>query len=117
MATNQLRETTTSYGKSLCYQALPFIMDFKLGLVGSQKHSLVLVVSPLVVLMVDQVTSLRKTSTDSASASDYISYLHVIGLDPAHLLRHSIFNYAHAQTVYTRPSSPPPHIEGLGTRL
>ena len=41
----------TGYGMSLCYQALPFIMDLKLGLVGSQKRSLVLVVSPLVALM------------------------------------------------------------------
>ena len=32
----------TGYGKSLCYQALPFIMHFKLGLVRSHKHSLVL---------------------------------------------------------------------------
>ena len=46
----------TGYGKGLCYQVLPFIMDFKLGLVESSKHSLVLVVSPLVALMVDQVT-------------------------------------------------------------
>ena len=45
-------------------QALPFIMDFKLGLVGPQNLSLVLVVSPLVSLMVDQVTSLRKRSVD-----------------------------------------------------
>ena len=54
----------TGYGKSLCYQVLPFIMDFKLGLVESSKHSLVLVVSPLVALMVDQVTSLRKRSVN-----------------------------------------------------
>ena len=49
-----------STGKSLCYQALPFIMDCKRGLVGSQERSLVLVVSPLIALIVDQVTSLRK---------------------------------------------------------
>ena len=36
----------TGYGTSLCYQALPFIMDCKRGLVGSQERSLVLVVSP-----------------------------------------------------------------------
>jgi len=38
----------TSYGKSLCYQVLPFIMDYKHGVVETQRHSLVLVVSPLV---------------------------------------------------------------------
>ena len=39
-------------------------MDFKLELVGIQKHSLVLVVHvrPLVVLIVDQVSSLKKRS-------------------------------------------------------
>ena len=52
--------TGSGYGTSLCYQALPFIMDCKRGLVGSQERSLVLVVSPLIALMVDQVTSLRK---------------------------------------------------------
>ena len=50
----------TGYGKSLYYQAVPLILDFKLGLVGSKKLSLVLVVSPLIALMVDQATSLKK---------------------------------------------------------
>ena len=53
----------TGCGKSLCNQALPFIMDFQLGVVGSNK-CLVLVVSPLVALMVEQVTSLRKRSVN-----------------------------------------------------
>ena len=44
----------TGYGKSLCYQVLPLIMDYKHGVVETQRHSLVLVVSPLVALMVDQ---------------------------------------------------------------
>ena len=48
----------TGYGKSLCYQALPFLMDAKVGLVDSEKSS-VFVVSPLVALMIDQVKSLR----------------------------------------------------------
>ena len=50
----------TGYGKSLCYQALPFLIDFKKGLVDTEKRSAVLVISPLVALMVDQVKSLRK---------------------------------------------------------
>ena len=52
----------TGNGKSLCDQAVPLIMDYKLWLVGSQKHSLMLVVSPVTALMVDQVTSLKKGS-------------------------------------------------------
>lgn len=51
----------TGYGKSLCYQALPFLMDSKLGFANSEKRlsSSVFVVSPLVALMIDQVKSLR----------------------------------------------------------
>ena len=49
----------TGFGKSLCYQILPFVLDHKLGLIGTGKSSAVLVVSPLVSLMVDQVQKLR----------------------------------------------------------
>ena len=52
----------TRNGKSLCDQAVSLITDVKLWLVGSQKHSLMLVVSPVTALMVDQVTSLKKGS-------------------------------------------------------
>lgn len=48
----------TGFGKSLCYQTLPFVMDYKLGC--KDNHSAVLVVSPLVALMIDQVQSLRR---------------------------------------------------------
>ena len=50
----------TGFGKSVCLQALPFVSDYKLGLVSAQKTSIVLVVAPLVALMVDQVHSLRE---------------------------------------------------------
>ena len=50
----------TGFGKSVCFQALPFVFDYKLGLVSAQKTSIVLVVAPLVALMVDQVQSLRE---------------------------------------------------------
>ena len=46
------------FGKSLYYQILPFIFDYRLGLIGSEKSSAVLVVFPLVSLMVDQVQRL-----------------------------------------------------------
>ncbi len=49
----------TGFGKSICFQTLPFMMDYKLGLVGSGKTSAVVVVSPLVSLMVEQVQNLR----------------------------------------------------------
>ena len=46
----------TGFGKSLCYEVLPFVMDDKLGRHGS----VVIVISPLVSLMVDQVQSQDK---------------------------------------------------------
>ena len=47
---------TGSYGKSLCYQTLPFVMDFK----NNRNECAVVVVSPLTVLMEDQVCGLKK---------------------------------------------------------
>ena len=51
----------TGYGKSVCYECLPFLYDMKL--------SVVLVVSPLVSLMVDQVSSLRSRGVPAAILS------------------------------------------------
>ena len=50
----------TGYGKSVCYECLPFLFDMKLDRHTSEHgRSVVLIVSPLVSLMVDQVSSLR----------------------------------------------------------
>ena len=50
----------TGYGKSLCYQLLPFLLDFNLKQTCSPrvKCSVVIVIPSLVSLMVDQVLSL-----------------------------------------------------------
>ena len=55
----------TGFGKSVCYQALPFMFDHKLGR-STINRSVVLVVSPLVSLMVDQVNSLRAIGIGAA---------------------------------------------------
>ena len=55
----------TGFGKSICYEVLPFIFDKKLG----RDNSLVLVISPLVSLMVDQVRSLRSRSVKASVMS------------------------------------------------
>ena len=52
-------------GKSLCYEVLLFVLDDKLGRHGS----VVIVISPLVSLMVDQVQSLRQRSVNAAITS------------------------------------------------
>ena len=51
----------TGYGKSVL-SSPAILMGYKNGVVETQRHSLVLVVSPLVALKVGQVTSLRKRS-------------------------------------------------------
>ena len=55
------------FGKSICYETLPFVLDYKLQRVsGNTSSSVVLVVSPLVSLMADQVLSLRKRGVKAA---------------------------------------------------
>ena len=46
----------TGYGKSLCYQTLPFLMDFK----NDCNNCAVVVFSPLIALMEEQVSGLKK---------------------------------------------------------
>ena len=48
----------TGFGKSICYEVLPFLFDYKSSRAGPG-NSTVLVVSPLVSLMLDQVCSPR----------------------------------------------------------
>ena len=47
----------TGFGKSLCYQTLPFVMDYKLRLVGTEKSSAVLLNSCTALL--DSTTALH----------------------------------------------------------
>ena len=51
----------TGYGKSICYQLLPFMFDYKFKRVGAPalEQRVVVVISPLVSMMVDQVSSLQ----------------------------------------------------------
>lgn len=48
----------TGFGKSLCFECLPFVFDKKLGRVRDQSSRSVVVISLLVSLMIDQVSSL-----------------------------------------------------------
>ena len=63
----------TGFGKSVCYEVLPFVLDHKRGNVGSGEgsYSVVLVISPLVSLMVNQVTSLRERGVMAAIVSGH----------------------------------------------
>ena len=88
----------TGFGKSLCYTALPFLYDYKLGRQESSCVSFTLVISPLVSLITDQIVDLRSK-----------------GYDVSQFFMTCVFiNFTHAQTVCTRPSL---LAEGLGTRL
>ena len=55
----------TGFGKSICYQVLPYLFDAKFG-TTKQTVSAVVVVSPLLSLMVDQVRSLRNQGARAA---------------------------------------------------
>ena len=79
----------TGFGKLVCYKVLPFVMDLKRDNIesGEGSHSTILVLSPLMSLMMDQVTSLREcdvmativtghpaVSTDSAVSTALVSH-------------------------------------------
>ncbi len=57
----------TGFGKSLCYQALHFTFDRKYDPSGAV--NCVIVFSPLVALMVDQVECLRKNGVQAGVIS------------------------------------------------
>jgi len=60
----------TGFGKSICFECLPFVFDFKHNRTGSSSvRTAVLVVSPLVSLMINQVESLRKRGVSAAILS------------------------------------------------
>ncbi len=61
----------TGYGKSRCYQLLPFLFDHKRSRIGAPEAemSAVLVVSLLVSLMIDQVSSLLISGISAAILS------------------------------------------------
>ena len=61
----------TGYGKSIRFQTLPFHFDHKLNRVGSppHRHSVCVIVSPLISLMVDQVAKLKFLSVGCAILS------------------------------------------------
>ena len=63
----------TGFGKSVCYEVLPFVMDHKRGKLGTGQtnYSVVLVISPLVSLMIDQVSSLRERGVTAAILSGH----------------------------------------------
>ena len=62
----------TGFGKSLCFECLPFVFDHALGRSHSSgERSVVLVISPLLSLMIEQVTSLRQRGVDAAILSGH----------------------------------------------
>ena len=57
----------TGFGKSLCYVLLPYIFDV---LRGTSGKSIVLVVSPLIALMKDQVGTIKRMGISATYVSD-----------------------------------------------
>ncbi len=61
----------TGFGKSICYEVLPFMFDCRrrkgaTEVADGSTPSLVLVISPLIALMIDQVRSLRRKELPAA---------------------------------------------------
>ena len=85
---------------SLCYQILPFVFHHTPGLIGSGKSSAVLVISPLVSLMVDQVQKLR-----SRDAKTFInsSFTGIVGLAQELLATDS--SLQHNRLFFSAPES------------
>ncbi len=56
----------TGFGKSICYECLPFLYDYRLQSKDSRSRSTVIVISPLISLMTDQVSSLKRRGVCAA---------------------------------------------------
>ena len=70
----------TGFGKSICYEVLPFMFDYRNSRElssgaarGPSAPSLALVISPLIVLMVDQVRHLRLSAIAASGGGDRIN--------------------------------------------
>ena len=61
----------TGYGKSLCYQCLPYVFN-KLFFDGREHSSIIIVISPLIAIMKDQVNMKYCSMHVSSIASDYL---------------------------------------------
>lgn len=60
----------TGSGKSLCYCILPYAFDELRSITGTEKRSIVLVVSPLIALMKDQVRSMVERNITAIYAAE-----------------------------------------------
>ena len=59
--------------ESICFQLVPFLLDFKLNrtTVPQVERSVVLVISPLVSLMVDQVSGLQRRGVPAGNTGKF----------------------------------------------
>ena len=107
----------TGFGKSICYETLPFVFNYKHSGGGTSGGcSVVIVVSPLVSLII--YGSYRRLNTAATLQAVYLVWLFlritttcnlsIIGLVRGRFLE----SFAHAQTVDTRPRFPLPTWPG-----
>ena len=77
----------TGFGKSICFECLPYLFDFKLDRKEDACcRSVVLVISLLVSLISDQVSSLRKRGVAAAILSSHdISDKNFLATDKAYM--------------------------------
>ena len=56
----------TGFGKSLCFQVLPFMINHKLGFVDTEKSCSILIICSLLALMMDQAQNLKRKGVKSS---------------------------------------------------
>ena len=83
----------TGFGKTLCYSVLPVLFDLLRD--HSVPTSIVVVVSPLVALMQDQVSSVEKQDLSAVYLSEHVdvnynNYLNSIKTDSMHAFRQTL---------------------------
>ena len=91
----------TGFGKSIIYELLPFLFDYKLERVDTGTRSLVIVVSPLISLMADQVDCLRRRGARAAMLSSRCASIDKSFLATENDLRMCSFLFASPEALIT----------------
>ena len=93
----------TGYGKSICFQTLPFLFDTKLGRMNSSssQRSVILVISPLAFLRVNQVSQLRSVGVSAAILSLQIYLRGFRLLTQSQVLPYLQLSQARSTTAFT----------------
>ena len=91
----------TGFGKSVCFQVLPFLFDHKLSLTADKKKMCAIVVSPLISLMVDQVRTLNRKGVHAVVISSNSSENSIVDRE----FRATENNLTSASLIFSSPEA------------